>query len=818
MIQQNMEQFVSTFSASGQPPKETCRQCRFRKVRCDGKHGEKGCGDCVRLKFDCSFVVAPGPTTPTSTTIHAATPTTTATTTTIAESIISSSLPSPTIEAGRVVERRRTSKACTHCRQQKIRCSGGAACLACKKKGLACVYGTDRRRSSRVATASSVAGTPTETAFPGHIEEEVSLSGAEDTSATSPTSAGTTSSEPGTVMQPRPGPLLLPPDIQALVEFYFNHVYPLPSYAFLHPQTIIRQCSEGTLETCLAYSISAVASHHSGSSHGRGDAELDWIQAAEDLIWKHLESPTIARLQALLLVVLYRLETGAFQRAFMLSSLAARGAAAMRLNYERTAPRDAAGRASRETRRRLVWSLKLVERYFSMGLPEFELCPVENVYLELPCWEEDFSTTTTMTTAGEAQPQRTLQTSDFGSYHLCVKLEMLRRDVVKLSRSLSIHDAPLPELPGVMRDFEQHLERLGRELPSGGGGLPGLAAERLAQLLHTPWLARQVLVHLSFHQCHCDLYRLLLRDYREAAPAVVLDALDPALLARAEELCLRHAAAIVDILATLNQQSQRAQLLEFDTAICGYHATRILLFIAQRSSSSSNRSTLASARPSEEWALSRAELCLASLRRFFPSSRLVRPVLEEMRRAMAVFSTRSATMTPSRLASPGPSASTAAVGSSISSKDPAAGLSAAARVRQRLAIHSLLRQADFADEDDDGRMGDANHQHVTSPGISSPSHPLCGGPLSSSAHDASGTSSSQSAPSPQTPGPCDGDLWQLSWFDGGDPIERWAPANKVHAPHPGFGGGGGVGGLPSSFSFPWLQREEAAASRGDGMA
>lgn len=767
-----MEQFVSTFSASGQPPKETCRQCRFRKVRCDGKRSEKGCGDCERLKFDCSFVAGP----PTPTTIR---------TTTTAESV--SSLPSPTIEAGRVVERRRTSKACTHCRQQKVRCSGGAPCMACKKKGLTCVYGTDRRRSSRVAS-SSIAGTPTEAVFPGQIDE---TAGADDISATSPTSPGTTSSEPGTLRQPRAGHLL-PPDIQVLVEFYFNHVYPLPSYAFLHPQTTIRQCREGGLETCLAYSLSAVASHHRGPSHSNTDAELGWIQAAENLIWQHLESPTVARLQALLLIVLYRLETGAFQRAFMLSSLAARGAAAMRLNYERTASQDVSRRASQETRRRLLWSLKLVERYFSMGLPEFELCPVENVYLDLPCWEEEFST------LGDTPPQRTPQTSDYGSYHLCVKLEMLRRDVVKLSRSISIYDTPFPNLPTVMQDFEQHLDRLGRELPNG----LVLTTERISQLLNTPWLARQILVHLSFHQCHCDLYRLLLRHYREAAPAVVLDAMDQALLAKAEQLCLQHATAIVDVLATLNQQSQRAQLLEFDTAICGYHAMRILLFIAQFSRSAT--------RPSEEWALSRAELCLASLRRFFPASRLVKPVLEEMRRAIAVFSTRSATMTPSRLASPGPTA----VGTGAAAKDPTAGLAAAARVRQRLAIHSLLRQADFTEEEDGKEdRGDSNvaSQPATSPGIFTPST-LSGVPgTANSAHDASGTSSSHSVPSPETPGPWDGELWQVSWFDGGDLADRWAPAKNHHT---GVGSGAGGAG-PPSLAFPWLQREEAAASRGE---
>ncbi|ROV87132.1 hypothetical protein VSDG_09997 [Cytospora chrysosperma] len=460
--------------------------------------------------------------------------------------------------------------------------------------------------------------------------------------------------EPQPITHSVTGPVLLPPDIQVLVEFYFAHVYPLPSYAFLHPETTIRQCSEGRLETCLSYAISAIASHHQGPPQRKEHIKLAWIRAAEDLIWKHLESPNIPRLQALLLVILYRVETGAFQRAFMLSGLAARDAAAIRLNHERVIAVQGHGyRISQEVRRRLMWSLKLVERYFSIGLPEFELCPVECIYLELPCWERDFSDMRSECT------KRTLQSCDFGSYHLCVRLEMLRRDLMKLTRSLALCDTAFPQLPTVMHDFERHLTGISAELPNGAT----LTAERASQLLDSPWLPRQILVHLSFHQCQCDLYRLLLRGYREAAPAAVLNLMDHDLLVRAEQLCLQHATAIVDILATLNQVSNQARPLEYDTAICGYHATRLLLFIAQFSQQAN--------KPREEWALSRAELCLAALRRFFPTSRLVKPVLEEMRRAISAFNPRAAIDTTSRLASPGPTV--------IGGRDPDAGLSAAAR-------------------------------------------------------------------------------------------------------------------------------------------
>lgn len=359
---------------------------------------------------------------------------------------------------------------------------------------------------------------------------------------------------------------------------------------------------------------------------------------------------------------------------------------------------------------------------------------------------------------------------------------MLRRDIVKLTRSLSVYDAPFPQLPGLMQGFEQHLEQVGRALPNG----PHLSAARIAQLLPTPWLARQVLVHLSFHQAYADLYRILLRGYREAAPAIVLASLDPALVAKAADLSLHHATAIVDILATLNQHAQRPQLLEFDTAICGYHATRVLLFLAQFGGVP---------RPlvGEEWALSRAELCLASLRRFFPTSRLVRPILDEMKRAIAVFSTRSATTTPSRLASPGP-------GGASGGKDPAMGLSAAARVRQRLAIHSLLRQADFTDDEDGGESRASEPgQWIVSPG------PTAGLDVLSRA------ASTLSVQSPgHSPGG-GGDLWEPRWFSGGGFTEQW---DADLLPLAFSGGGGGVGGgggggprTPSQgFTFPWLQR------------
>jgi hypothetical protein len=97
----------------------------------------------------------------------------------------------------------------------------------------------------------------------------------------------------------------------------------------------------------------------------------------------------------------------------------------------------------------------------------------------------------------------------------------------------------------------------------------------------------------------------------------------------------------------------------------------------------------------EEFALSRAELCLAALKRFFPSSTLAKPIIEEMTRAISSFPSSHSLAEPER----------EQTAQDRTDKSPQVQLSAAAKARQRLAIHSLLRQADFSDGDEDEPAG-----------------------------------------------------------------------------------------------------------------
>ncbi|RYO89566.1 hypothetical protein DL764_008555 [Monosporascus ibericus] len=444
--------------------------------------------------------------------------------------------------------------------------------------------------------------------------------------------------------------------MMSLIDIFFERIYPLPSYSFLHPATTKRRFREGRGHYILALAISALtAALDEDQDPNRTSA---WIQAAEQGIWQQLASPSLSRLQALVLIIHYRMVTGQFKQAFMLVAIAARSAAAMLLNHER----PDMDRISQEVRRRLVWSLKIVERYFSVGLPEFELCPLETIFLQFPSTEEDFGAD---------------QSGELGSYSLHVRLEAVRRDIMKLTRSVALCDQPFPMLVELVRRFEQDLSEILSQMPDGAE----LTAVQIAELLKNPWMPRRVLLHTSWHQAHCDLYRLLLRGYPEAAPTVVLDALEPSHTAAAESECLKHSTAIIQTLTNLNQQSTSRHLLEFDMAICAYHASRLLLFIS--------RFGISKDRPTAEFVISRVDLCLAALRRFFSSSELVKPIIEELQASNRKFhqhrlgvSRASSHLSPSR-------------------RDGQLKLSRAARTRQRLAIHSLLRQAEFSDSEED---------------------------------------------------------------------------------------------------------------------
>lgn len=596
------------------------------QVRCDGRLSP--CRNCERLGFKCSFTRRNEPSAEAGATAD-----------------VSSEEEKP--------RRLRGRNACSQCRMQKLRCSNtGPKCANCMRRGTFCSY-SPSKRSRRRSEEKDLSSTPSAD----------TVEGACNTFATQepPVDTGELPHEPHGRRDRDHGD---PSHDEAteLVSKFFEHLYPVPSYAFLHPSTTVARCKQGILERSLLLAICALTSLRLNLANVDRETGASWAAHVEEIIWQNLEHPSMPSLQALLLTISYRMETGSFERAFMLTGITARAASAMGLNHEH-ADLD---RVSEEGRRRTLWCFKLLESYFSIGLPEFELCPFECIYLQPPSCEDEFGFARSLADQNE-----------LGALNVCVRLLSIRRDIMKLTRELAVCDEPFLQLTQVTRSLERDLLQLRTEMPNNGNVSPA----DLNNLIDSAWLPRHLMMITLWHGCFCDLYRIFLPGYPEAPPRTVLGAIDESDIQRAKSICMEHALAAINLLCDLNQACTTPRLLEFANGVCAYHCTRLMLFIARTSSEPYL--------PSLGFAVSRAELCLAAIKRFFRPSALAQPVLNDMAQLIKAVSSHSS--------------ATESIGvfhQAHRGRNFALQIPYVAQPRQRLAVHSLLRQADFSGDED----------------------------------------------------------------------------------------------------------------------
>lgn len=471
----------------------------------------------------------------------------------------------------------------------------------------------------------------------------------------------------------------------------------------MHPASTREHAKQGRLDKALAFAICGIAALHSnqGLRTRREDSAI-WARMTEQLIWQHLEAPSLPRLQALLLLINYLMETGSFHKAFMFSSLASRAAITIGLHNER----PELDFVSQETRRRTMWSLRLTDRYFSLGLTEFELFPLDNINIQPPSYEGAFGDSQLASPGTRVTPEA----DDLGAYSLFVRLETVRREVMRLTRRItSLADEP-QMLASRTKELSDQLADIASQMPMP----PALTSSRISALLTDPWLPRHIAFNLSWHQCHCDLHRLVLAGYSRAIPVPALAQLDEHHKSNATRLCLEHAIAITKTLSTLYQLSVSPPLLEYDTALCAYHAIRLTLDMC--GSRQNNPTDHASAAP--DVAIRQAEIALAALKRLFPSSPLVRPIIDNAERLMSSressLPSSSPTLSLHGESFEGAIGNDAKVVEKEKSQSPDTNaklrdseehVSWAERTRQKLAIHSLLRQNNVSDDEESGDDG-----------------------------------------------------------------------------------------------------------------
>ncbi|KAK5166686.1 uncharacterized protein LTR77_008230 [Saxophila tyrrhenica] len=459
------------------------------------------------------------------------------------------------------------------------------------------------------------------------------------------------------------------PNAQTVAELqfeYFHHLAALPSYSFLHADTVVRRLNEKSLSEPLKLALCAIAALLLGHQHLPATA---WVDRAEKALFDVLDRPSVFHLQALLLIIQYRAAAGYFARAFMLAGLAARAAAALRLHYEHSELSSVA----QESRRRTFWALYLLEDLFSVGIAEYELCRPETIHLRLPNTDDSEAQgrTPAFLNSDEA-----CETGGLGSHAAVLKLTSIRRSIMKVTRRILSNEQIFRHL---LRDVNRHqtdLENIRKRLEPHNRYPP-------SDFRGFEWRPIYLMLHVSWHQCHCDLYRMFLPNYLQASPSSVLEGVSSEEQTRLGRAALKHAEEIAHIIGEFCRYAEDLRILELDTAVCAYHGARLILFGAFRLTDSSVGVM------EKQRAISTAKLCLDFISRFFANTMASRPIRDDL--------TRLIRLQESLLASP-------SEGSPVSPDEApttSPGVSTFANARQKLSVHSLLLQSDFVDDSGD---------------------------------------------------------------------------------------------------------------------
>ena len=130
------------------------------------------------------------------------------------------------------------------------------------------------------------------------------------------------------------------------------------------------------------------------------------------------------------------------------------------------------------------------------------------------------------------------------------------------------------------------------------------------------------MLHMSWHQCHCDLYRPFLTDYPELGPHAVLNGMCESDRVMMRDKCLGHAEQIVRVLTDFIQHKEEQHMLEHDAAVCTYHAARLVLFGTYHAPHDSEFQM--------QMAMNKAQMCLDVIKRYFSFSAQLESMVRDM--------------------------------------------------------------------------------------------------------------------------------------------------------------------------------------------
>jgi hypothetical protein len=171
--------------------------------------------------------------------------------------------------------------------------------------------------------------------------------------------------------------------IRRHADAYFEYVYPITTHGFLHQGTFLEKLDEEEVPIVLLKEIAVCASQFVASGPEAARQAAQWAHDVDAYIMNNLGSFSILNLEILILWANHHHSNGNLGKTWMLLGLAARLAYCLQINVDSTT-----GSPSEiECRRRMMWSIRILDRLLAGTVEEFSLCSRYLDSLKLPCDE-----------------------------------------------------------------------------------------------------------------------------------------------------------------------------------------------------------------------------------------------------------------------------------------------------------------------------------------------------------------------------------------------------------------------------------------------
>ncbi|KAJ5736659.1 uncharacterized protein N7483_001784 [Penicillium malachiteum] len=215
--------------------------------------------------------------------------------------------------------------------------------------------------------------------------------------------------------------------VESHIDAYFEFFNAIPQYNFIHKPSFLRNFHQNTLDPLFLCCICGIASRFIQPGLQQGYV-ADWLKEVEAQVWPKLSEMKVGSLQILLSLICWYSVERKVSNLWTASAMAARIAYGLRLNHEAS---DKMPFILKETRRRLVWSIFMLDKLYAGGFPELTLCPADTLHVKLPCEEQNFELDIPVETSLLAQSGSFSEESGIGIMGYITRLMSIRHAVLE---------------------------------------------------------------------------------------------------------------------------------------------------------------------------------------------------------------------------------------------------------------------------------------------------------------------------------------------------------------------------------------------------